>query len=99
MVSNAGRTGAYQPLSAVPPTQGNSLNNIVILISGGGSNMAAIVKHAEKADWAHRLGARVVAVVSNKADAKAWCLHVNTAWPPPCWTTKRTPAARRSMPR
>ena len=46
------------------------MNNIVILISGGGSNMAAIVKHAEKADWAKRYGARVTAVVSNKADAK-----------------------------
>lgn len=46
------------------------MKNIVILISGGGSNMAAIVKHAEKADWAHRLGARVAAVVSNKADAQ-----------------------------
>lgn len=46
------------------------MNNIVILISGGGSNMAAIVKHAEKSDWAHRLGARVAAVVSNKADAQ-----------------------------
>ncbi len=46
------------------------MKNIVILISGGGSNMAAIVKQAEKADWAHRLGARVAAVVSNKADAQ-----------------------------
>lgn len=46
------------------------MNNIVILISGGGSNMAAIFKHAEKADWAKRYGARVTAVVSNKADAK-----------------------------
>ena len=45
------------------------MKNIVILISGSGSNMAAIVKHAEKADWKHRLGAQVVAVVSNKADA------------------------------
>lgn len=46
------------------------MNNIVILISGGGSNMAAIVKQAEKADWAHRLGARVAAVISNKANAQ-----------------------------
>ena len=46
------------------------MNNIVILISGGGSNMAAIVKHAEKTDWAKRFGARVTAVVSNKADAQ-----------------------------
>ena len=46
------------------------MKNIVILISGGGSNMAAIVKAAKREDWAGRLGARVAAVVSNKADAK-----------------------------
>ncbi|MEY4979803.1 MAG: hypothetical protein RLZZ352_2073 [Pseudomonadota bacterium] len=45
------------------------MKNLVILISGGGSNMAAIVKHAEKAQWQRRLGARVAAVISNKADA------------------------------
>lgn len=45
------------------------MKNIVILISGGGSNMAAIVRTAEREDWARRLGARVAAVVSNKADA------------------------------
>jgi len=59
------------------------LNNIVILISGGGSNMAAIVKHAEKADWAKRFGARVTAVVSNKADAQGLVFarqhHLSTA--------------------
>ncbi len=46
------------------------MKNIVILISGGGSNMAAIVRAAEREAWATRLGARVAAVVSNKADAK-----------------------------
>jgi phosphoribosylglycinamide formyltransferase-1 len=46
------------------------LNNIVILISGGGSNMAAIVRAAEREGWPDRLGARVAAVVSNKADAQ-----------------------------
>lgn len=46
------------------------LNNIVILISGGGSNMAAIVRAAEREGWSERLGARVAAVVSNKADAQ-----------------------------
>lgn len=46
------------------------MKNIVILISGGGSNMAAIVKAAKQQDWAGRYGARVAAVVSNKADAK-----------------------------
>ena len=45
------------------------MKNIVILISGGGSNMAAIVKTARQEHWEQRLGARVAAVVSNKADA------------------------------
>ena len=44
--------------------------NILILISGGGSNMTAIVKTSQRDDWARRYGARVAAVVSNKADAK-----------------------------
>lgn len=46
-----------------------SMKNIVILISGGGSNMAAIVRTAQQERWDTRLGARVVAVMSNKADA------------------------------
>jgi phosphoribosylglycinamide formyltransferase-1 len=45
------------------------MKNIVILISGGGSNMAAIVRAARARDWAGRLDARVVAVLSNRADA------------------------------
>ncbi|MFT4241540.1 MAG: phosphoribosylglycinamide formyltransferase [Acidovorax sp.] len=45
------------------------MKNIVILISGGGSNMAAIVRAAQQENWAQRHGARVVAVVSNRADA------------------------------
>lgn len=43
--------------------------NIVILISGGGSNMAAIARAAERGRWAERFGARVAAVISNKPDA------------------------------
>jgi phosphoribosylglycinamide formyltransferase-1 len=46
------------------------MKNIVILISGGGSNMAAIVRAAEREQWAQRYGAQVAAVWSNKADAK-----------------------------
>jgi phosphoribosylglycinamide formyltransferase 1 len=46
------------------------MKNIVILISGGGSNMAAIVKKAQSEQWESALGARVAAVISNKADAK-----------------------------
>jgi phosphoribosylglycinamide formyltransferase-1 len=46
------------------------MKNIVILISGGGSNMAAIVNAAQRDQWAATYGARVAAVISNKADAK-----------------------------
>jgi phosphoribosylglycinamide formyltransferase 1 len=45
------------------------MKNIVILISGGGSNMAAIVQAAQHGHWERRFGARVAAVVSNRADA------------------------------
>ncbi|MDR0226694.1 MAG: phosphoribosylglycinamide formyltransferase [Burkholderiaceae bacterium] len=45
------------------------MKNIVILISGGGSNMAAIVRASQQQDWQRRYGARVAAVVSNKAGA------------------------------
>ena len=45
------------------------MKNIVILISGGGSNMAAIVRASQRGDWPQRLGARVAAVISNRADA------------------------------
>jgi phosphoribosylglycinamide formyltransferase-1 len=46
------------------------MKNIVILISGGGSNMAAVVRTAEREQWAKRYGAQVALVISNKADAK-----------------------------
>ena len=46
------------------------MKNIVILISGSGSNMAAIVCRAQQEQWETRLGARVAAIISNKADAK-----------------------------
>ncbi len=46
------------------------MKNIVILISGGGSNMAAIVKTAQRECWEETLGSRVATVISNKADAK-----------------------------
>ncbi|SFQ14053.1 phosphoribosylglycinamide formyltransferase-1 [Variovorax sp. PDC80] len=45
------------------------MKNIVILISGGGSNMEAIVRAAARDRWAERFGACVAAVVSNKAEA------------------------------
>ena len=45
------------------------MKSIVILISGGGSNMAAMVRAAQAQRWEARWGARVSAVISNKADA------------------------------
>ena len=46
------------------------MKNIVILISGGGSNMEAIVRAAQKDDWSTKVGARVSCVISNRSDAK-----------------------------
>ena len=43
--------------------------NIVILISGSGSNMAAIVRAAQGQDWQGAFGARVAAVISNRPEA------------------------------
>ena len=40
-----------------------------ILISGGGSNMAAIVCTAQREHWERAPGARIAAVISNRADA------------------------------
>jgi phosphoribosylglycinamide formyltransferase 1 len=50
------------------------MKSIVILISGGGSNMSAIVQAAQAQGWERRWGARVSAVISNQANAKglAW---------------------------
>ena len=47
----------------------NNMKSIVILISGGGSNMAAIIRAAQRERWADNLGARVVAVISNRPAA------------------------------
>lgn len=46
------------------------MRNIVILISGGGSNMAAILKASQRQQWDARLGAKIACVISNRADAK-----------------------------
>ena len=46
------------------------MKSIVILISGTGSNMAAIVRAAQAQRWAERLNARVAAVISNRPGAK-----------------------------
>ncbi|MEO5669678.1 MAG: phosphoribosylglycinamide formyltransferase [Ramlibacter sp.] len=45
------------------------MKNIVILISGSGSNMAAIVRCAQREGWRKTHGAQVAAVISNRPDA------------------------------
>ena len=44
--------------------------NIVVLISGRGSNLEALLKAAADERWTEQLGARVAAVISNQPDAK-----------------------------
>ena len=44
--------------------------NIVILISGKGSNMAAIAKAASRQNWQEKFAARVACVISNRPDAE-----------------------------
>lgn len=55
-------------------TNSSRANNIVILISGSGSNMQAIVRRAQQANWPMRYEARIAAVISNRPNAKglAW---------------------------
>lgn len=47
----------------------NNMPNIVILISGAGSNMAAIVRACDREGWGQKFGARVAAVISNRPGA------------------------------
>jgi phosphoribosylglycinamide formyltransferase-1 len=50
------------------------MNNIVILISGSGSNMRAIVEHSWRERWLERFEAQVSLVISNDAASRglAW---------------------------
>jgi phosphoribosylglycinamide formyltransferase-1 len=57
-----------------PTTAALTLRPLVILISGTGSNMQAIVRAAETGRWRERYQAVVARVISNRPDAKglAW---------------------------
>ena len=46
------------------------MKNLVILISGGGSNMGAILKAAQTQRWVDTLDAQVASVISNRPDVK-----------------------------
>lgn len=50
------------------------MKNIVILISGDGTNMEAILRTAKAAKWEKNLQAQVVAVISNRPNAKGLAL-------------------------
>jgi phosphoribosylglycinamide formyltransferase-1 len=45
------------------------LRNIVVLISGAGSNLQALMRAARQEQWEQRLQARITAVISNRSDA------------------------------
>jgi phosphoribosylglycinamide formyltransferase-1 len=45
------------------------MRNIVILISGGGSNMLAIAQAAQREHWQARFQARIACVISNRPQA------------------------------
>jgi phosphoribosylglycinamide formyltransferase 1 len=50
------------------------MKNIVILISGGGSNMAAIARTAQRDGWRKIYSAQIAAVISNRPDVKGLAL-------------------------
>jgi phosphoribosylglycinamide formyltransferase 1 len=50
------------------------MKNIVILISGGGSNMAAIARAAQRDGWRKACDAQIAAVISNRPDARGLAL-------------------------
>ncbi len=50
------------------------LRNIVVLISGAGSNLQALMRAAQQEQWEQRLQARIAAVVSNRSDAPGLAL-------------------------
>jgi phosphoribosylglycinamide formyltransferase-1 len=60
---------ATKPYLGAESRDNPRVKNIVILISGTGSNMAAIVQAAHQQRWQERLGVRVSAVISNKPNA------------------------------
>ena len=63
----AGLAAAQRILQMV---QGLSADDLVLcLISGGGSNMRALVETSRREDWAQRYGAQVALVLSNRPDA------------------------------
>lgn len=60
----SGKGGRDNPAMQAPPSK-----NTVVLVSGAGSNLAAILQTAQREHWLQKYNAQVVAVISNRADA------------------------------
>ena len=50
------------------------LRNIIVLISGAGSNLHALIQAARQEQWEQHLQARIAAVISNRGDAPGLAL-------------------------
>ena len=56
-------------MTQTTPVESIAMKNLVVLISGRGSNLQALLATARAEDWEHKLELRVAAVISNRADA------------------------------
>ncbi len=61
-------------LPAMTSVTPSPIKNIVVLISGAGSNMLAIAHAAQKENWHDTLSAHVACVISNRPDAEGLAL-------------------------
>ena len=80
------------------------MRNIVILISGSGSNMAAIAQAAQAEDWAHKPQAHVCAVISSRPEAKGLQMAADLGLPTQVvshqnYAAQADPRARGANPR
>lgn len=65
----AGAFGAGHVALAAAPVESAAMKNIVVLISGRGSNLQALLATARADDWERSRALRVAAVISNRDDA------------------------------
>lgn len=67
---------------------------ILVLISGSGSNLQAILDHCASG----KIAGEVVGVISNKADAYGLVRAKDAGWRPPFWPSSSLPAGRSMTP-
>ena len=56
------------------------MQNIVVLISGSGSNMLAIAQAAQREQWQDRFQARIACVISNRPQAGGLATAADMGW-------------------